>query len=367
MLPRINPEDLISHFIEKAPFIDVRAPVEYREGAIPGALNFPILTDEERAKVGRTYKQQGSEKATQLGHKLVSGPVKEERVQAWLQQIQKDPRTVIYCFRGGQRSQITQSWLAQQGIERPIISGGYKNTRQFLLEYLNHFSAGKDFFVLTGSTGSGKSVLLREVQKFYPAVDLEKHANHRGSAYGNLGPQPTQINFENELAVDLLGLEQNIFQKNPDLKLLVEDESRLVGSRALPESFFETLRSSPVIFVERTLEERMDQIYQEYIVEALVPHDEEQNQMVFAKYQKALDAIKKRLGGLKHQEITKIYQDSLIKHLQGNPEEHKNWIKELLIHYYDPLYQGSFLKRNPPVLFRGNHQEISEYLKSKVE
>lgn len=362
MLQRIDVQDLISHFVNGSPFLDVRAPIEFNLGSLPGAINLPILNDEERDKIGKVYKQHGNEKAVQLGYRLISGDVKEARLQSWIAQIQKDPRTILYCFRGGQRSQITQSWLAQAGIQRPLIDGGFKKARQFLLQNLVEYPLHKTFFVLTGATGSGKTVLLRDLEKFYPVLDLERRANHRGSAYGNLGTQPSQINFENQLSVDFLKLHDFYLRDRPQLNLLLEDESRLIGARYLPENLFLTLRSSPVLKVERSLEERVNQIYQEYIIEAFDFENEEQNQKVFEKYQGALNAIQKRLGGLKHQEITKLYQESLVMHQKGHFEAHKNWIRELLVHYYDPMYRDSFAKRNPQVLFQGSHQEIRDYL-----
>lgn len=102
-------------FFTSTPLIDVRAPIEFNAGSIPGAVNLPLLTNEERHKVGLTYKQNGQEAAIELGHQLVNGSVKESRVRAWCEELEKHPQAIIYCFRGGLRSQLVQSWLREQG------------------------------------------------------------------------------------------------------------------------------------------------------------------------------------------------------------------------------------------------------------
>jgi tRNA 2-selenouridine synthase len=135
----ITAEYYKSLFFEDTPLIDVRAPVEFATGSLPNSVNLPILNDEERALIGTTYKTQGRETAIQLGHQLISGDVKEQRLQAWRSYIDLHPHAVIYCFRGGLRSQITQQWLKEAGIQRPLITGGYKAVRSFIIETIAYY------------------------------------------------------------------------------------------------------------------------------------------------------------------------------------------------------------------------------------
>jgi tRNA 2-selenouridine synthase len=228
-LDNISAAALTELFLKDTPLIDVRAPVEFVVGSLPGAINLPIMNNEERAMVGTTYKKSGREQAMAQGHELVSGEIKEQRLTLWAEQIQKQPETVIYCFRGGLRSQITQRWLGERGIKRPLIEGGYKKARQFLRDEIDQFSRQSSMLILSGPTGSAKTNLLKKSN--YPNVDLEALASHRGSAFGAMAtPQPSQIDFENTLAVTLMKLGKK--------QVLVEDESRLIGRCAIPESFF---------------------------------------------------------------------------------------------------------------------------------
>lgn len=364
-------------FLEDTPLIDVRAPVEFLQGSLPGAVNLPILNDEERALIGTIYKQQGQEAAILHGHELVSGKIKEERLEKWRAFILAHPRTVLYCFRGGKRSHITQQWLNEAGIERPLIIGGYKRVRQYLMEGIEQFSQGQELLVLSGPTGSGKTQLIKAVQSSYPTIDLEGLAKHRGSAFGSTDtPQPSQIDFENQLAVQLMKLESAV-QKGH--KILVEDESRLIGRAHLPTVFFECLRRSQVIWLEEPLEVRVENIFKDYIIDSAVglavtsafKCEEEANILrsealrVFAKYKKSLLAIQRKLGGLRTQEVMVDLEKAEADFLSKNEiKSNQVWIEKLLKYYYDPLYLGSLERRQVNVFFKGSSLEAQAYLKN---
>lgn len=357
----MNSTELKNLFLQKTPLLDVRAPIEFNLGHLPGAVNLPILNDDERALIGTTYKKEGNEAAVQLGYKLISGEIKNRRVQKWEKFIVENPTSVIYCFRGGLRSQITQKWIEEIGILRPIIKGGYKKARQFLIDEVVKFSEKNSLIILSGATGSGKTHFLSEVNYFYPTLDLEALACHRGSAFGALAkPQPSQINFENELAVSLLDYE--------DLTkpLLVEDESRLVGQRAVPKGFFDKMRASPVLWIEETLENRVQNIFQDYILEAMFEKETSAVLEVFAKYKKSVLSISKKLGGLRAQELLSLLQKSENEYLSSqNLNFNKEWIEKLLVYYYDPMYMSSLQQRQVQVLFKGRREECREYLKNQ--
>ena len=188
--------------LNDTPLIDTRAPIEFAKGSFAHAINLPLMSDSEREQVGSCYKQHGQKAAIALGHQLVSGAIKEERIKAWLDHIEQHPDAYIFCFRGGLRSQISQQWLKDAGVDCPRIKGGYKAMRGFLINTIEETAQQCQFTVLGGLTGTGKTDILLQLPN---SLDLEGHANHRGSSFGKHATvQPTQINFENALASDIL-------------------------------------------------------------------------------------------------------------------------------------------------------------------
>lgn len=362
-LSYLNSQELKNLFLNKIPLIDVRAPVEFAQGHLPGAVNLPILNDEERALIGITYKKEGQEAAVQLGYKLVSGDVKNSRLQKWLQFINQNPETVIYCFRGGLRSKITQKWLQEAGVARPLIQGGYKRVRNFLIDEVHQFANKSSLLILSGTTGSGKTSFLNEVKSFYPVLDLEALACHRGSAFGAISlSQPSQINFENQIAVSLLSV-----QESPK-KFLVEDESRLIGSCAVPQSFFIKMRQSPVIWIEETLENRVENIFRDYIREPMFAKETAKVLDIFKRYKVSTSKISKKLGGLRTQELLGLISHSEQEFLMSQDlSSNKIWIEKLLIYYYDPMYLSSLDRRQVKVLFKGSRADCAEFLAQGTE
>jgi tRNA 2-selenouridine synthase len=354
-LDAISSEQLLQLLLNReVHVIDVRAPVEFFAGKIPGSVNLPLLTDEERALVGTAYKQQGSEEAIALGHRLVSGPIKEARIKAWLEEIGCHPGlTVVTCFRGGLRSQTVQHWLQERGYSVPRLAGGYKKMRQQLTAEIFNFCHHHSLYVLTGKTGAGKTKLLRSLSWNY-FVDLEALAHHRGSAFGNFDtPQPSQVDFENHLALALSRLHHHRVSH----PVLVEDESRMIGRCVQPESFFHLLRNSPVLVLEESLESRVENTFQEYVLARI--HDT----ALFSNLRISLLKIKSKLGGLRYQELLHDMQqaeDALRQH--GDASLSRVWIEKLLVWYYDPAYEKSLSKRNPKVSCRGSSVDIKSFI-----
>lgn len=365
--------------------MDVRAPVEFGQGSLPGALNFPILNDEERAVIGTTYKQKGQEEAVRLGFQIISGSVREDRIVQWSRYISENPNSVLYCFRGGKRSQITQQWLKEAGIERPLIVGGYKAARQFLMNIIDEFSSQNELLLVSGPTGSGKTQLLKEVNDFYPSLDLEAVAHHRGSAFGAWPiPQPTQIDFENRLAVHLLKLEErlkttggadDLLAVSKRLRIVVEDESRLIGKNCLPESFFKQMRSSEVIWLDEPLAIRVENVFKDYVLDTSIGDFcqqsgaaeklREQALQLFENYKKALQAISRKLGGLRAQEVLVDLEKARLDFIEKNEiQSNKVWIEKLLKYYYDPLYLKSLEQRQVRILYKGPKAEVIDYLRT---
>lgn len=360
----ITPSDLKKIFLDEVPLIDVRAPVEYNIGSLPHSVNLPLLNDEERALVGTTYKKEGKDAAIALGHKLVSEDTKNNRMRAWIQFIKQNPHSIIYCFRGGLRSQTTQRWLKEAGYNLPIIEGGYKRSRNFYLDSIQTSVAENSFFVLSGTTGNGKTHLVNEVSAFFPSIDLEGIAQHKGSAFGGFfAEQPTQINFENLLSLELMKTEEKFKKKT----FLIEDESRLIGRCALPEVFFQKQRISPVLILDEPIEVRVENIFYDYILQTDIGRlNEKEGLELFKKYQNAVRAISKKLGGLRTDELLVDLQQSETDFItQQKLESNRIWIRKLLIYYYDPLYLNSLEKRSPKVLIKGRRKEIIEWLHNK--
>ena len=228
-------DDLQRLLLTDTPLIDTRAPIEFARGSLPTAVNLPLMTDSEREQVGTCYKQHGQKAAIDLGHQLVQGDVKAERIAAWADFAKTHPTGALYCFRGGLRSSIAQQWLHESGIEYPRVKGGYKSLRRWLIEYTDQTFASATLLFVGGRTGAAKTRVLNEGNAGQPipgSVDLEGLAHHRGSAFGRrTTEQPTQISFEMGLGVALLKHKQR-----PHPCLILEDEGRLIGRCALPLS-----------------------------------------------------------------------------------------------------------------------------------
>jgi tRNA 2-selenouridine synthase len=335
---------------DQIPLIDVRAPIEFNQGHMPNSINLPMLTDEERHRIGIVYKQQGDEAAVRVGHKLVSGTVKAERIAGWLKACEDNPTTQIMCWRGGQRSTLAQAWLEEAGAPQEKVAGGFKALRQVCIDVLNN--PKKNWWLLSGRTGSAKTVIINGLAN---SIDLEGHANHRGSAFGRrLTPQPTPITFENALATDYLN------HKFTDLVL--EDESRTIGSVGLPQVWSEHMQRADIALVEVALTERIAHIEKEYVTDAVIEAESMGivTEQIQQNYLAALQRIKRRLGGLRLSEMEKRLNQAF--NGQGS---HESWISYLLTEYYDPMYDFQLSKKEDRIAFRGAREEALEFLQAK--
>lgn len=352
-------------FLNDRPMMDTRAPVEFTKGAFPGVINLPLMTDDERQRVGTCYKQQGQQAAIVLGHELVSGAIKAERIEQWAQFAQANPNGYLYCFRGGLRSQIVQQWLkTEAGIEYPRVGGGYKAMRTFLLETLEQATVQCDFVLLGGMTGTGKTEVLGQLRN---ALDLEGHANHRGSSFGKRATaQPSNIDFENRLAVDVLkkragGIEQ----------FVVEDESRMIGSCALPLPLHKGMQTFPMVWLQDSVEGRVERILKDYVVDLcaeFIGVFGDAGQGLFAeRLTQSLANIHKRLGGERFQRLQAVLQDALAEQARsGAVDLHRVWIEGLLREYYDPMYAFQRESKGARIEFAGEQGAVVEYLRERA-
>ena len=340
--------DLLDLLKRRHPLLDVRAPEEFKIGQICNSVNLPILDDKERAQVGTLYKAKGHDAAAALGHQLVSGETRANRIAAWKTFCEANPDAKIMCWRGGQRSGLAQQWLQDCGLDHQRVEGGFKALRNACLHVLAN--PNKHWWLVSGRTGSAKTVLVRSLPN---SIDLEGLANHRGSAFGRrLSPQPTPVTFQNTLAVEYLNLDgQN---------LIVEDESRTIGRIGLPEVWHSHMQQAPIALVDVSFEERVEHIHQEYVVDAMGEYQAAglTEADLLANYADALQRIKRRLGGLRLTELTHKLQRAFKQ--QTN---HRDWISYLLREYYDPMYDFQLERKAERVHFRGNREAIEAFLR----
>ncbi|WP_267269783.1 tRNA 2-selenouridine(34) synthase MnmH [Pseudomonas protegens] len=350
-------------FLNDRPMMDTRAPIEFTKGAFPGVLNLPLMTDQERQRVGTCYKQQGQQAAIVLGHQLVSGDIKQQRVQAWADFARAHPDGLLYCFRGGLRSQIVQQWLREAGIDYPRVGGGYKAMRTFLLDTTEQALQQCDFVLLGGMTGTGKTEVLGQLDN---ALDLEGHANHRGSSFGRRATgQPSNIDFENRLAVDLLKKRERGVQA-----FVLEDENRMIGSCALPLPLYQSMQGLPMVWLEDRLDSRVQRILDDYVVnlsaEFVAVHGEEGFALFAERLLESLNKIHKRLGGERHQRLFLLMEAALAEQARsGDVELHRAWIEGLLGEYYDPMYAFQRESKGARIEFSGDHGAVLDYLRQR--
>jgi len=308
----------IERFLELAvsfPVIDVRAPVEYEQGHIPGARNIPLFNDDERKEVGTAYKQINKEAAMYLGLGF-AGKKLVELAKAGEKQAGRKKTLLVHCWRGGMRSK-SMVWLFETlGLTCYLLEGGYKAYRHYVHEILGR---PMKLNVVGGRTGSGKTDILHQMEKLGEQVlDLEGIAHHKGSAFGSLGEeeQPTTEQFENKLSQKLKTLD-------PDRIIWIEDESRNIGKCVLPGELYALMRESKTIFLDIPREQR---------AQHLVGH--------YASYEagslkSCILKIQKKLGGDRSKEAL----DSIDR------EDFYNTAM-ITLHYYDKAYMHSLDKNH---------------------
>ncbi|MDB5151709.1 MAG: mnmH [Mucilaginibacter sp.] len=237
------------------PVVDVRTPAEFARGHIVGAHNIALFSDQERVKVGTTYKQQGREPAILLGFDLTgskwSGFIKQAL------EIAPGKKIALHCWRGGMRSGAMAWALNLYGFEVYLLEGGYKKYRRWVLD---QFEEKYNLLVLGGMTGSGKTLILHQLKKMgEQSIDLENLAQHHGSSYGSMQRmiQPSQEQFENELAAQLCRAEK-------DKLIWIEDESITIGKRSIPNGLWRQMREANLLNVKIPVAQRIEFLVQEY-------------------------------------------------------------------------------------------------------
>lgn len=249
----------LEHLADFDEIVDVRTPLEFAEDHIPGAINAPVLENEERVVVGTLYVQTSAFEATRIGAAMVARNIARhlettfaDRPRGW--------RPLVYCWRGGKRSESLAVWLNLMGWRARRLDGGYKAYRRSVLDALAALPPQLEYIVLTGSTGSGKTRLLRALGHAGAQVlDLEQLAAHRGSLLGAIkgSPQPSQKAFETALVQALRGF-------TPERPVFIEAESRTIGRIALPDGLLGAMHRSRCVLVQAPRDERIAFLLDDY-------------------------------------------------------------------------------------------------------
>lgn len=296
--------------------LDVRTPAEFDRGHVPGAINFPLFSNEERAAIGTLYKQEGHQPAVALGLEYV-GP----KLAGWVNALRKkygEKEIYLYCWRGGMRSGSMAWLLSTAGFVCFTMHGGYKAYRNYVLKCLKK---PRPYIVLGGFTGSGKTSILEVLQqKGEQVIDLEGLAHHRGSAFGYMGAQPTSEQFTNDLF-------QSIYSLSAEQPIWIEDESRLIGTVYLPDELYHTKQRSLLLFINIPQAKRATYLAGMY--------GRENRKKLADSFQK----ITKRLGSERVKEaLDALHQNDLAK------------AATLALQYYDKAYAHSLVKNRQGAL-----------------
>ena len=309
MITEINIEELRA--LDHPILVDVRSEGEFAEATIPGSVNLPLFNNAERVEVGTTYTQATPSLARELGLRIVSPKLPD--IVKKVEELSKKGPLVLFCWRGGMRSKSLAAVVDLMGVSIYRLQGGYKAYRTQVLEFFEH-KLPFQVVVLRGNTGVGKTEFLIKLRaEGYPAIDLEKLANNRGSVFGamGLGSPPSQKKFEGLLYEELEALGKFPY-------IIVECESKRIGRVTLPTSFFTAMQEGIQILHYDSLENRVQRLLEEYTA---VPN-------ALQEIGTALERLIKTLGHVKVQELRTLLSEGCLD----------VFTERLLVEYYDKLY-----------------------------
>ncbi|WP_110926612.1 tRNA 2-selenouridine(34) synthase MnmH [Bacillus massiliglaciei] len=310
MFQDISVERLLSLKEQKElTIIDVRSESEYKDSTIPGSINIPFFTDEERAEVGTLYKQVSVQAAKERGLEIASAKLPE-----FVKKFSSlNGEKAVFCWRGGMRSRTTATVLSLMGIRAFRLEGGYRAYRNYVTDQLGSFEMKPRAIVLNGNTGSGKTIILRKLaDEGYPVLDLEGMANHRGSIFGQIGLEPhNQKKFDSLLLKDLQRVSDSPY-------VVFEGESKRVGKAMVPDFLLDKKEKGLQLFIDMPIEERVRHILEDY-----------QPTEHAAECLEAFSRIKRRIHTPAANQIQKDLETG----------EYASAVQLLLEYYYDPLYE----------------------------
>lgn len=323
MISKINYEQALQK--KSKIFIDVRSPAEHEESTIPGSVNIPVFSNQERKNIGTIYQKESPARARMRGVEILS-PKIPSILKKIKQYKKKYNYVIIFCSRGNLRSKSVVRFCELAGFKVYQLNGGYKAYRRFILDELENYQLESKLLVIHGFTGVGKTDLLHQLKdKGVNIIDLEKLANHRGSAFGGIGlAKPT-----NQKQFDSL-LWEKLEKHNGNGIIAVEAESKRIGMSVLPDFFLEEMERGFHVLIQSSLATRVERIYQEYAASY------QKNREAFIE--SAIDSI----TGVKKYIIGRLGKDGynkLIKLCKNG--QLREVIKILLQDYYDPMYKYS--------------------------
>ena len=303
-------------------FIDVRTHFEYNEDHIPSAINIPLLNEEERKQIGILYKTQGGKVARRKGVDLIT-PKLQSIIDDLLEKTKNFENVIFYCSRGGLRSYSMASFFSMVSDKNIYtIERGYKGYRNYILKFFENIEneIRAKFLVVDGLTGSGKTIILNQLKKDgLPVIDLEKLATHRGSAFGKIGikQETNQKRFESQLWEEL-------YNYKKEKLIIVEGESKKIGRINLPEGFYRLMNKSPHIWLDTTVELRVEILYNDYL----------NTKVNDLEIEEAILRIKEFCSKKSVEKMINLLKE----------KKYKDLIRELIKVYYDKLYHKKRLK-----------------------
>ena len=312
----ISADDAMARYDRFDAVIDARSEGEYAEDHLPEALNWPSLNNEERIRVGTLYKQVSPFEAQKIGASLVAANI-SRHIQTHLLDLPKSWQPLIYCWRGGKRSNSLAFILGQIGFKVHLIEGGYKAFRKAVIEDTPRRVQPLQFRVLCGPTGSGKTRLLQALAaQGAQVLDLEALASHRASVLGVIPgqPQPSQKGFETLLWNALRRLD-------PQRPVFVEAESKKVGNVTIPDSLIEAMRAAPCVRLDLSLQGRVQLLMEDYDY--------------FVKDAAFFGERLERLSDLKGRAVVDEWK------ARAHAGQTADVVAELLEKHYDPGYETS--------------------------
>lgn len=309
-------ETILKKGLSNYNIVDVRSESEFIHDHIPGAINIPLLNDEERKTVGTLYKQKGPKTARLKGVDIVS-PKLPRFIKAFTK-LKDKKNTIIYCWRGGLRSEAAVDFLKLAGIDKTFkLRGGYKLFRKTVNEFFNNIPEDIKVITLYGPTGCAKTEIIERLSDRFAIINLEKHACHKGSSFGEIGEkfyhEVTQKNFETNIW-------HNLYRNNFTGYFIVEGESKRIGKVSIPEQFYAKMKNGVSVSMEAPMEFRI-----EYTIKTYNPHSHIEDIKI------SLKKIKKYLGGTKTAHLEQLLDKN----------DFRSFTKILLEEYYDPLYYYS--------------------------
>jgi tRNA 2-selenouridine synthase len=301
--------------------IDVRSPAEFAHDHMPGAINLPVLNDEQRAQVGTLYKQVSPFKARKLGAALVASNIAIHLQQHFADQP-KDYHPLVYCWRGGQRSGSMALVLTQIGWRVTVLQGGYQTYRAWVRSQLEALPPQFEYRILAGLTGSAKTHILQNLSA--QTLDLEGLANHRGSLLGRVfdSPQPTQKAFESQLLVALKTLD-------PSQPVWLEAESNKIGQVYVPQALWKKMQDSTGVELQVAMGDRVNYLLAEY--PQWIAHPQQ--------LKHKLERLISRYGKLQIQHWFDLI----------DAQQWSEFVRSILEKHYDPAYRRSFQQQYPQV------------------